>query len=187
MSTVTDALIADFDEAVSRDTDEAVCEGIKTALETHLKDGRGFLPEEICAPASDRYARRLLHKDPEGRYSVVIMVWGVGQQTALHDHAGNWCVEGVYRGRIKVTNYALEGQPTPEGVYRFEKSEEILGTIGEAGALIPPYEYHTIANEDPAAPSVTIHVYKGEMKNFAAFVPVEGGYKKEIRDTYYTD
>lgn len=185
MNPVTGALISDFDEAVSRGSDEAVCAGIKSALERHLKDSPGFLSEEFCAPVPERYARRLLHRDPDGRYSVVVMVWGVGQVTALHDHAGNWCVEGVYRGRIRVSNFELEGETG--GVYRFRKNEELTGALGEAGALIPPFEYHTIANDDPRAPSVTIHVYKGEMKRFAAFVPVEGGYAKEIRDTYYTD
>jgi len=184
MNPVTASLISDLDKAVSRESDEAVCTEIKAALESHLKDPGGFLPEDFCAPHPDCYARRLLHRDPRGRYSVVVMVWGVWQITALHDHAGNWCVEGVYRGRIQVVNYEPEGEAG--GVYRFRKNEELTGAVGEAGALIPPFEYHTIANDDPNHPSVTIHVYKGEMKQFAAFVPCEGGFQKEIRGTYYT-
>jgi len=187
MTTVKDSLISDFDEAVSRPTDEAVCEGIKSALERHLKDADPFLPEDFCAPHPEKYARRLFHKDPENRYSVVVMVWGVGQITALHDHSGNWCVEGVYRGKINVVNYEIENQSPENGLYRFRKNEEICGNLGEAGALIPPFEYHTIANADPDQPSVTIHVYKGEMQSFSAFVPEGDCYKKEVRDTYYTD
>ncbi len=185
MTTLTDSLISGLDEAVSRSSDEDVCQGIKSTLEKVHKEGKDFLPENFCAPSSDRYARRLLHKDPEGRYSVVVMVWGVGQVTPLHDHAGNWCVECVYRGRINVVNYELKEEK--DGLYRFRRNEEILGHIGEAGALIPPYEYHTIANDDPDQASVTIHVYKGEMEQFAAFVPDGDCYKKELRDTYYTD
>jgi len=188
MTSVQESLIADCDKAVSLATCEEICSGIKTALEKHLQQAEPFLPEKFCEPATDCYARRLLYKDPNDRYSVVVMVWGVGQVTALHDHAGNWCVEGVYRGRIKVVNYELKNDGEKDGVYKFRKNQELTGLFGEAGALIPPYEYHTIANDDPKQPSVTVHVYRGEMKQFAAFIPTEDGdYKKEIRTTYYTD
>ena len=178
------SLIPALDEAVARSCDEAICAGIKGVLESRLSDAGQFLPDSFCAPAPNRYARRLLHRDPRGRYSIIVMVWGVGQETELHDHAGQWCVEGVYRGRIKVTNFELQGR-TPQGLHRFRRNEEIIGRIGEAGALIPPYEYHVIANDD-ARPSVTIHVYKGEMRRFSVFVPEDGGYRRETRDTYYT-
>ena len=52
-----------------------------------------------------RYARRLLHRDPAGRYTAIVMTWGPGQGTAVHDHGGLWCVEGVVDGEIAVTQY----------------------------------------------------------------------------------
>ena len=35
------------------------------------------------------------------------MTWGPGQRTALHDHAGIWCVEGVMEGEMEVIRYEL--------------------------------------------------------------------------------
>jgi predicted metal-dependent enzyme (double-stranded beta helix superfamily) len=112
------------------------------------------------------------------------MVWDKGQGTALHDHAGHWCVECVYRGRIQVVSYSLEGDEKAETV-RFHKETEIMAGKGEAGALIPPFEYHTIENPDEK-PTVTIHVYAGELDHCYIFTPGEDGYRREYRELTYT-
>ena len=38
---------------------------------------------------------------------MVVMTWGPGQKTALHDHAGIWCVECVVDGNMEVAQYDL--------------------------------------------------------------------------------
>ena len=40
------------------------------------------LPPALVVPRADSYARRLLHQDPAGRYTAVVMTWGPGQSTA---------------------------------------------------------------------------------------------------------
>ena len=80
---------------------------MKKVLEDIVQSGGEFVDPPFLKPAPDRYARRLMHRDPRGRYTVLAMVWDVGQGTPLHDHAGTWCVECVYRGRIRVLSYAV--------------------------------------------------------------------------------
>lgn len=178
-------LLDRLDAAVALGTERAVCAGVKTALSEAVGRGTELLPESVTRPAADRYARRLLHRDPGGRYSVVVMVWGRGQGTPLHDHAGRWCVECVYRGRIRVNSFALLN-PEGEGPYRFAPAGEVLAGVSAAGALIPPFEYHTIQNPDPR-PAITIHAYCRELDEYNAFVPVDGGYRREKRRSYFTD
>lgn len=178
-------LIRRLDQAVATPDTEALCRNVKAVLTDVVKSGEEFLDAPFLAPAPDRYARRLLHRDPQGRYSVVIMVWGTDQGTPLHDHAGTWCVECVYRGRIRVTSFDLETDPGAERL-QFTPESVVLAGKGEAGHLIPPFEYHMIENPDPS-PSVTIHVYGGEMTQCNAFFPVEGGgYRREVRPLRYT-
>lgn len=183
-STDTD-LIRRLDEAVANPDDEACCRNVKQALVDIIANDGLVLDDAYLVPAPDCYARRLIHRDPAGRYTVIAMVWDQGQGTPLHDHAGIWCVECVYRGRIRVTSYEVRGGDPEAGIVRFEKQAEILAGPGEAGALIPPFEYHVLANANPT-PSVTIHVYGGDMTHCHAYRPVDGGYRREFRALRYT-
>jgi len=179
-------LIRRLDEAVDTEHVDQLCRGVKRVLAEVVSSGEQFVDAPFLQPAPDRYARRLLHRDPRGRYSVVVMVWGTGQGTPLHDHAGVWCVECVYRGRIRVTSFDLESGPDAEPL-RFTPESVVFAGVGEAGHLIPPFEYHMIENADPT-PSVTLHVYGGELTWCNAFHPLEaGGYRRERRTLTYTE
>lgn len=178
-------LIAALDEAVDCDCINNRCDKVKEILESTFESAENILTESLLEPAPDCYARRLLHRDPKGRYSVVVMVWGVGQGTSLHDHAGEWCVECVYRGKIKVTSYDIEGSPDQVPV-QFNEEMSILAGVGEAGALIPPFEYHTISNALEDQPTVTVHVYGHELTWCHIFKPIEGGYERVRKELGYT-
>ncbi|MBV6459358.1 MAG: 3-mercaptopropionate dioxygenase [Fimbriimonadaceae bacterium] len=178
-------LIGRLDTAVEEVEVKGCCMSVKQALEEIVQSGEDFVDRNFLQPAQDRYARRLIHLDPDNKYSLMAMVWGKGQGTAIHDHAHMWCVECVYRGRIKVVSFDLR---TPEDaeLLQFEQQQTIFAGPGEAGALIPPFEYHTIENPDDT-PAVTLHVYGGEMKWCHVFLPTEGGYRREYRELSYTD
>ena len=179
-------LLRRLDEAVDAADSEAVCRNVKRVLHDVVMSGEEFLEAPFLVPAPDRYARRLLHRDPHGRYTAVIMVWGQGQGTPLHDHAGMWCVECVYQGKIRVTSYSVHGGNPETGIVQFEKETVIHAGPGEAGALIPPFEYHVLENAIDT-PAITLHVYGGEMTYCHTFTPVDGGWKRGYRELKYTE
>jgi len=168
-----DEMIRRLDAAVES-TDPWQCTGgVKRVLEEIVGGTRGFLPDAAVRPVVGHYARRLLHRDPRGRYSIVVMTWDGGQATPVHDHAGMWCVECVYDGTIEVTSYSLSGDAAAERV-ALSAETTVRAGIGEAGALIPPFEYHSIANRTDRA-AVTIHVYGGDMEWCHRFDPDDDG------------
>lgn len=179
-------LISMLDTAVETSDPNRCCHKVKNVLEHLCASGEDFIEERFLRPAPDRYARRLVHRDPAGRYTLLAMVWGVGQGTALHDHAGMWCCECVYRGTIKVVSYDLHNDED-DPVLRFTPERTIFAGKGKAGALIPPFDYHTIENADADEPAVTLHVYGGELTWCHAFVPSDGGFVRERRELSYTD
>lgn len=186
-ATRVDELIQRLDEAVAAADDATRCRNVKAVLIDVVNSGDQFIPARFLKPAPDRYARRLLHRDPRGRYTVLVMVWDATQATPLHDHAGTWCVECVYRGRIEVTSYSVRGGDPETDLVRFEKEKVVGAGVGEAGALIPPFEYHILGNPHDT-PAVTIHVYGGEMTYCHIFEPLEdGGYRRKYRELVYTD
>lgn len=184
VSTGVREMIRRLDQAVAISEVHGCTTGVKSALEDVIRDAPACIDEDLLRPEPGCYARRLLHRDPAGRYTVVIMVWGSGQSTPIHDHAGKWCVECVYRGRIEVTSYELSGDPDSE-VVTLTEEQVVRAGVGEAGALIPPFEYHRIANTDGDT-AVTVHVYSGEMDWCHRFEPVEGGYRRQRKELVYS-
>ena len=167
-----------LDAAVTLPSLDKVTEAVKHTLQDGLRDGTLQVPASMQVPRSDTYARRLLYRDPAGRYSMVVMTWGPGQKTALHDHAGIWCVECVMDGSMEVAQYDLVSENG--GEFRFARQNSVHANRGSAGCLIPPFEYHTLANAADSA-SITLHVYGGDMTYCHAFEPQPGGAWRRVR------
>lgn len=164
-----DELIARLDRSVDAGDAAAVTAAVKADLEEVLGHRRLTLPARFTAPRPDSYARRLLHRDPGGRYTAIVMTWGPGQGTAVHDHGGLWCVEGVVDGDIAVTQYRVERED--DGFYRVSPVGSLTAGTGSAGCLIPPTDHHVLANARPTQASVTLHVYGGDLDDCKVFLP----------------
>jgi 3-mercaptopropionate dioxygenase len=175
-----------LDDAVNAADVPTIAHQIKQVLQDVLRRQELTLPQRFHVPLQETYARRLLHRDPGGRYTVVVMTWGPGQKTALHDHAGIWCVECVVDGQMEVTQYELISDE--EGAFRFNEQSRVAACRGSAGCLIPPFEYHTLANAEPDRSSITLHVYGGEMDHCHVFEPDgDGMYRRVTRSLSYHD
>jgi 3-mercaptopropionate dioxygenase len=178
-------LIARLDAAVQLRDAGAITQRIKHELETAMRDHAVALPARFRRVRPEGYARRLLHRNDALGYTAVVMTWGPGQGTPLHDHAGIWCVEGVVEGRMDVTQYDLVEED--DNAFRFEQKGCVHAAVGSAGCLIPPFEYHVLANALDE-PSITVHIYGGEMTTCHVFEPVDGGrYVRRDRALSYHD
>jgi predicted metal-dependent enzyme (double-stranded beta helix superfamily) len=183
---IVDPLIERLRDAVRLREVTAIAERIKHELESFIPDEGLRLPERFRKALPDSYARRLLYRDPELDFTALVMTWGPGQRTALHDHAGIWCVEGVVEGEMEVHRYEMVGE---EGdLCRFVEHGCVHACAGSAGALIPPFEHHVLANPRPDRVSLTLHVYGGEMDHCSLFEPVgDGLYRRSFKPLAYTE
>jgi len=143
------------------DCPKGITDCVRDALCRLVRDSRVSLPECVRESNPDHYCRRMLHRDDELGYTVMAMTWAPGQGTPIHDHAGLWCVEAVCLGQIEVTQYELVDRHNER--YRLEPRATMRTGVGSAGSLIPPHEYHTIANPQAEGNAVTLHVYAGDM------------------------
>jgi predicted metal-dependent enzyme (double-stranded beta helix superfamily) len=177
-------LVARLDHAVRCRTLDLVTTEVRNTLSELIRGGRIRLPKDVKTPCRDHYARRLLYRSPDHDYTVIAMIWGPRQGTPLHDHAGIWCVEGVLEGEIDVTQYGLLEEE--EERFHFEPVGTVRAGIGTSGSLIPPFEYHTIANARKDSTSVTVHVYGKEMDHCTIFQGGrDGWYERRTKDLVY--
>jgi predicted metal-dependent enzyme (double-stranded beta helix superfamily) len=165
-------LVSVIDDAVALADPHAITSTLRASLSRLIAEQRVRLPAAVYEADPAHYTRRLLHLSERHGYSVIAMTWAPGQGTLIHDHAGLWCVEGVWAGALEVTPYDLIETAGEEA--RFRPQETIHAGQGSCGSLIPPFEYHTIRNADAKAIAVSVHVYSQAMNRCAVFEPVGG-------------
>ena len=96
------------------------------------------------------YQTHLLHAEPDGSFSLTVMVWLPGQQTPVHDHLA-WCVTAVLLG----TEYEEIFAPAGAGLEIVARNENRVGTVS---AFAPPGDIHRVRNMG-AGTAVSMHVY----------------------------
>lgn len=112
----------------------------------------GWLPPERRRASHENYARHLLYGDPDGRFSILSIVWDHGQMSPIHGHHC-WCAVGVYQGTLCETYYRERpsgGPPVPAGSTRRD-----AGTLSFDPAVSG---IHRIANASGAL-AISLHVY----------------------------
>ena len=165
-----DKLIAAIDAAVGKPCPDTITGDLRNALSRLIRTEEVRLPDCVYQAHPEHYARRELYTSPELGYSVIAMTWGPGQGTPIHDHSGMWCVEGVWHGSLEVVQYELLDQA--DDLFKFKSVGAICAGCGSAGSLIPPHEYHTIANTADDDVAVSVHVYSGAMERCNIFKPI---------------
>jgi len=171
-------LVRVIDDAVVLGDPHAITASLRVSLARLIAEQRVQLPAAVYQADPTRYARRLLHLSERHGYSVIAMTWAPGQGTPIHDHAGLWCVEGVWAGSLEVTPYDLVESAGEEA--RFRPQETLHAGRGSCGSLIPPFEYHTIRNADANDIAVSVHVYSQAMKRCTVFEPVRGEWCRRL-------
>lgn len=143
--------IIDRDPAEPQLLDEAAA-----ALSELLRDDR-WLPSACAQAPAGAYRQYLLHCDPLERFSVVSFVWGPGARTPIHNHTV-WGLIGMLRGAELCREYEpLPTRVVPQGLehtLRQGMIEAVSPTVGD---------WHVVANAVPDQPSISIHVYGGNI------------------------
>lgn len=117
-----------------------------------------WLPDEYARPHPQFYQQYLLHCDPLERFCVVSFVWGPGQFTPIHDHQV-WGLVGMLRGAERAIGY----RTLEDGRLEADGEGDIL-TAGAVEMVSPTIgDIHAVFNACPDKPSISIHVYGGNI------------------------
>jgi predicted metal-dependent enzyme (double-stranded beta helix superfamily) len=149
--------IAAIESLVASTNDEATLLAQGSEILGRLVAQDDWLEPRFAAPDATRYRQYLLHRDPQGRFSLVSFVWGPGQATPVHDHTV-WGLVGMLRGGEYSQPYALDAGG--------------LETIGEPHLLQPGAveavsprigDIHKVWNAHDDRVSISIHLYGADI------------------------
>src|SRR3977135_2702604 len=104
-------LTVDMEELLAREREHAHIVAAAEPLLTRFLTA-GTLPGEYCQPAAGRVATEhqdftvyRLHRGPQDCFNIMVAIWPAGGTSGVHDHAGKWVVEGVYRNKLHTIRY----------------------------------------------------------------------------------
>ncbi|MBO0820201.1 MAG: cysteine dioxygenase family protein, partial [Nocardiopsaceae bacterium] len=123
--------------------------------------GPGILTPEQLEGDPSGYQTHLLHAEPDGSFSVTVMVWRPGQQTPVHDHLA-WCVTAVMAGAEYEEIYALDGD-------HLRVAARNVNQVGEVSAFAPPGDIHLVRNSGTGV-AVSMHVYGTDISRVGSSV-----------------
>jgi predicted metal-dependent enzyme (double-stranded beta helix superfamily) len=116
-----------------------------------------WLAPAFAAADPQRYRQNLLYCDCVERFSVVAFVWGPGQSTPVHNHTV-WGLVGVLRGAEISQSYEKAGRRlTPLGPEQHLHAGQVTVVSPTVG------DWHRVANAHADRPSISIHVYGGNI------------------------
>jgi predicted metal-dependent enzyme (double-stranded beta helix superfamily) len=118
--------------------------------------GPGLLSPEQLAGDPGGYQTHLVHAEPDGSFSIVVMVWLPGQQTPIHDHL-TWCVTAVLQGTECEEVYRLSRTPQDRGGH-LQSVARNANPVGTVSGFAPPGDIHQVTNIG-AGVAVSMHVY----------------------------
>lgn len=117
--------------------------------------------------APDRYSRNLVYRCDE--FELLLLCWDVGQESAIHDHAGQQCWMAVLEGTMEEVHYSLpagHAAPMLDGrVRRFE--------AGSVAYIDDDIALHSI-RPAPGTRGVSLHLYAAAIDGCRAFDPASG-------------
>jgi predicted metal-dependent enzyme (double-stranded beta helix superfamily) len=132
---------------------------VAAALRRHLPESgllsaglpsSGLLSPEQLAGDPAGYQAHLVHAEPDGSFSIVVMVWLPGQVTPVHDHL-SWCCTAVLRGTEYEEVYAVRGD-------HLEVIARNANPVGTVSGFAPPGDVHLVRNIGDTV-AVSMHVY----------------------------
>ncbi len=123
---------------------------VVAALRGHVPAPGQLLSTAQLAGDPSGYQTHLVHDEPDGSFSIVVMVWLPGQETPIHDHL-SWCCTAVLQGTEYEEVYAVRG----------DHLEVVARNANPAGTVVgfaPPGDIHLVRNIGDSV-AVSMHVY----------------------------
>lgn len=121
-----------------------------------------------------RYTRNLVDEG-NGKFNLMVLCWGEGHESPVHDHSDAHCVMKILQGELCETRYAWpEGQETSntvdgrtaQGLKELQKYK--LG-LNEICYINDSLGLHRVENPSSVNPAVSLHLYSPPFSTCSIF------------------
>lgn len=188
-----DIFAADVEAVVARESEQAkLIPQLEPLLARFL--AAETLPEQYCHAAAGRvvsdhqdFTLYRLYRGTNDRFNIMAAIWPAGGGTGVHDHAGNWVVEGVYRNKLHTIRYTRQDDESQPGQAELRETMTLDMAPGEVAHVQYPDQYiHDFINPTQE-PTVSVHIYGGDItqETLNYFDPANNTVEKVAHDLSY--
>jgi len=105
-----------------------------------------------------RYSRNLVHAG-NGKYNIMTLCWGEGQQSSIHDHPTSHCFLKCIEGNMRETQYEWpeEGQDIRQDQMKVKEVNDVK--LNDTAYINDGIALHRVENPSHTDPAVSLHLY----------------------------
>lgn len=116
-----------------------------------------------------RYTRNLVDEG-NGRFNLMVLCWGEGHGSAIHDHANAHCVMKVLQGELCETRYAWpQASEENDETKELEELERNTLRVNDICYINDSIGLHRVENPSTANPAVSLHLYSPPFSTCSVF------------------
>ncbi|XP_003703165.1 cysteine dioxygenase type 1 [Megachile rotundata] len=135
-----------------------------------------------------RYTRNLVDEG-NGRFNLMVLCWGEGHGSAIHDHADAHCVMKILQGELCETRYAWpkKCKDNNDGEELEELEELQRNTLGlnEICYINDSLGLHRVENPSAVNPAVSLHLYSPPFSSCSVFNK-QTGQRSQCKVTFWS-
>lgn len=128
-----------------------------------------------------RYTRNLVDKG-NGKFNLMILCWGEGHGSSIHDHTDSHCFMKILQGNLKETLFAWPGKK--ETGEMIKKSERVLKE-NQCAYINDTIGLHRVENPSHTETAVSLHLYSPPFETCQTF-DQRTGHKQKVKMTFYS-
>ncbi|XP_033330291.1 cysteine dioxygenase type 1 isoform X2 [Megalopta genalis] len=135
-----------------------------------------------------RYTRNLVDEG-NGKFNLMVLCWGEGHGSAIHDHANAHCVMKILQGELCETRYAW---PKKNGTISISTEAEELKELDRTTLDLDEICYindsmglHRVENPSAVNPAISLHLYSPPFSSCSVFNK-QTGQKTESKVTFWS-
>ncbi|XP_048360010.1 cysteine dioxygenase type 1 isoform X1 [Sphaerodactylus townsendi] len=154
----------------------AEVQGVMESYESHPEEWTQFAQFDQF-----RYTRNLVDKGNE-KFNLMILCWGEGHGSSIHDHMDSHCFMKILQGNLKETLF--EWPDKKGGGEMVKKSERVLKE-NQCAYISDCIGLHRVENPSHTETAVSLHLYSPPFETCHAF-DQRTGHKQKVKMTFYS-
>ncbi|NWV39200.1 CDO1 dioxygenase, partial [Grantiella picta] len=128
-----------------------------------------------------RYTRNLVDNG-NGKFNLMILCWGEGHGSSIHDHTDSHCFMKILQGNLKETLFEWPGK---KGNGEMTKKSERVLRENQCAYINDSIGLHRVENISHTETAVSLHLYSPPFNTCNTF-DQRTGHKHKVTMTFYS-